>query len=130
MNETLLEFRLIPKHVEPEGEQQQDLMGFKTPWPDHAIERWGKGGNSPQRELRQTHHRQQLENVNTTQANIHQVTEMEVNGVTGTEEGTPLHRLQTVEVTHEVMQESNGRVLQNRIDEAGGGQLKITQRAF
>ena len=66
MNETLLEFRPIPKDVEPEGEQQQDLMGFKTPWPDNAIENRGEEGNSPQRELRQPHHRQQLENVNTT----------------------------------------------------------------
>ena len=31
MNETLLEFRPIPKDVEPEGEQEQDLMGFETP---------------------------------------------------------------------------------------------------
>ena len=121
MNETLLEFRPIPKDVEPEGEQQQDLMGFKTPWPDNAIENRGEEGNSPQRELRQPHHRQQLENVNTTQANVHQVTEMEVNGVTGTEE---LHRLQPVEVTHEVTQEANGEVLQNRIDEAARGSIE------
>ena len=34
----MLEFRPIPKDVEPEGEQQQDLMGFETLWPDNAIE--------------------------------------------------------------------------------------------
>ena len=56
MNETLLEFRPIAKDVEPEGEQQQDLMGFKTPQPDNAIENRGEEGNSPQRELRQPHH--------------------------------------------------------------------------
>ena len=66
MNETLLEFQPIPKDVEPEGEQQQDLMGFKTPWPGNAIENRGEEGNSPQRKLQQPHHRQQLENVNTT----------------------------------------------------------------
>ena len=62
-----------------------------------------------------------MENVNTTQANVHQVTETEVNGVTGTEE---LHRLQPVEVTHEVTQEANGEVLQNRIDEAARGSIE------
>ena len=72
-------------------------MGFETPWPDNAIENRGEEGNSPQRELRQPHHQQQLENVNTTQANVHQVTETEVNGVTGTEE---LNRLQPVEEMH------------------------------
>ena len=85
------------------------------------MENRGEEGNSPQRELRQPHHRQQLENVNTTQANIHQVTETEVNGVTGTEE---LHRLQPVEVMHEVTQEANGEVLQNRIDEAARGSIE------
>ena len=120
MNETLLEFRPIPKDVEPEGEQQQDLMGFETPQPDNAIENRGEEGNSPQRELQQPHHRQQLENVNTTQANIHQVTETEVNGVTGTEEGTQLHRLQSVEV----MQEANGEALQNCIDEVARGSIE------
>ena len=99
-------------------------MGFETPWPDNAIENWGEGGNSSQRELRQPHHQQQLENVNTTQANIHQVTEMEVNGVTGTEEGTQLHRLQTVEVTHQVTQEAKQRALQNLIDEAARGSIE------
>ena len=56
INETLLEFRPFPKDVEPEGEQQQDLMGFETPRPDNSIENWGEEGNSPQRELRQPHH--------------------------------------------------------------------------
>ena len=56
MNETLLEFQPIPKDVEPEGEQQQDLMGFKTPWPDNAIENRREEANSPQRELWQPHH--------------------------------------------------------------------------
>ena len=71
-----------------------------------------------------------MENITTTQANVHQVIETEVNGVTGTEEGTQLHRLQSVEVTHEVIQEANGEALQNHIDEAARGQVKIMQRAF
>ena len=60
-----------------------------------------------------------MENINTTQANIHQVTETEVNGVTGTEEGTQLHRLQSEEVT----QEANG-ALQNHIDEVARGPIE------
>ena len=84
----------------------------------------GEEGNSPQRELRQPHHRQQLENVNTTQVNIHQVKETEVNGATGTEEGTQLHRLQSVEVTHETTQEANEEALQNCIDEAARGSIE------
>ena len=99
-------------------------MGFETPRPDNEIENRGEEGNSPQRELWQPHHRQQLEKVNTTQANVHQVTETEGNGATGTEEGTQLHRLQPVEVTHQVMQEANGEVLQNHIDEAARGSIE------
>ena len=126
MNGTLLEFRPIPKDVEPEGEQQQDLMGFETLRPDNAIENRGEESNKPQRELRQPHHQQQLENVNTTQANIHQVTETEVNGVTGTEEGNQLqlHRLQSVEVMREMMQEANGEALHNCIDEDARGSIE------
>ena len=99
-------------------------MGFKTPRPDHAIENRGEEGNSPQRELQQPHHRQQLENVNTTQENIHQVTETEVNWVTGTEEGTQLNRLQSVEVTYEITQEANGEALQNCIDQDARGSIE------
>ena len=123
-NETLLEFQLIPKDVEPESEHQQLLKGFKILQPDNAMENRGEEGNNPQRELQHPHHQQQLENINTTQANVHQVSETEVNGVTGTEEGTQLHRLQPVEVMHEVMQEANGEVLQNRIDEAARGSIE------
>ena len=65
-----------------------------------------------------------MENVNTTQVNVHQETETEVNGVTGTEEGTQLHRLQSVEVTHETTQEANEEALQNCIDEAARGSIE------
>ena len=42
MNETLSEFQPIPKDVEPEGEAQPDLMGFKTPRPTNEMESRGK----------------------------------------------------------------------------------------
>ena len=44
--------------------------------------------------------------------------------MTGTEEGTQLHRLQSVEVTHEITQEANGEALQNHIDEAARGSIE------
>ena len=46
-NETLSEFRPIPEEVELEGENQPDLMGFKTPWPGNKVGVWGGEGNSP-----------------------------------------------------------------------------------
>ena len=50
-NETLLEFRPIPEDIEPEGETQPDLMGFKTPQPGNEVGVWGEEGNSPQQGL-------------------------------------------------------------------------------
>ena len=49
---------------------------------------------------------------------------MEVNEVTGTEEGTQCHRLQSVEVTHEITQEANGEDLQNCVNEAVRGSIE------
>ena len=46
-NKTLSEFRPIPEDVEPEGETQPDLMGFKTPRPGNEVGVWGEVGNSP-----------------------------------------------------------------------------------
>ena len=46
-NETLLEFRLIPEDVEPEGETQPDLMGFETPWPGNEVGVGGGRGQQP-----------------------------------------------------------------------------------
>ena len=40
-NETLSEFRPIPEDVEPEGENQPDLMGFETPRPGNKVGVWG-----------------------------------------------------------------------------------------
>ena len=50
-NETLSEFRPIPEDVEPEVENQPDLMGFKTPQPGNEVGVWGEEGNSPQQGL-------------------------------------------------------------------------------
>ena len=36
-NETLSELRPIPEDVEPEGENQPDLMGFETPQPGNEV---------------------------------------------------------------------------------------------
>ena len=44
--------------------------------------------------------------------------------MTGTEEGTQHHRLQSVEVTHEITQEANGEALQNSMDEAAIGLIE------
>ena len=49
---------------------------------------------------------------------------MEVNEVTGTEEGTQHHRLQSVEVAHEITQEANGEDLQNCVNEAATGSIE------
>ena len=43
MNEMLSEFRLILEDIEPEGEVQPDLMGFKTPWPRNENGSRGRG---------------------------------------------------------------------------------------
>ena len=57
---------------------------------------------------------------------------MEVNGVTGTEEGNQLqlHRLQSVEVTREMMQEANGEALHNHIDEDARGSIEDNTEHF
>ena len=51
MNKMLSEFRLIPKDVEQEGENQPDLMGFETPQPGNKVAVWGEEGNNPQQGL-------------------------------------------------------------------------------
>ena len=50
-NKTLSEFRPIPEDVELEGENQPDLMAFKTPRPSSEVGVWGEEGNSPQQGL-------------------------------------------------------------------------------
>ena len=75
MNETLLEFRPIPEEVEPEGEVQPDLMGFKIPQTTKEVENRGEEGNSPQEGLQEPQTQPQLDATSTTQANVHQTTE-------------------------------------------------------
>ena len=69
-NETLSEFIPIPEDVEPEGENQPDLMGFKTPRPGNKVGVWGEEGNSPQQGWYKHQNLMQSENSNTTQMNI------------------------------------------------------------
>ena len=78
-NETLSEFRPIPEDVEPEGENQPDLMGFKTPRPGNRVGVWGEEGNSPQEGLYEHQNAPQSENSNTTQINVWQTTEPTAN---------------------------------------------------
>ena len=78
-NETLSEFRPIPEDIEPEGENQPDLMGFETPQPGNKVGVWGEEGNSPQQGLYEHQNEPQLENSNTTQINIPQTTETATN---------------------------------------------------
>ena len=44
-NETLLEFWPISEDVEPEGEVQPDLIGFKTPETTKEVDNRGEEGN-------------------------------------------------------------------------------------
>ena len=116
-NETLSEFRPIPEDLEPEGENQPHLMGFKTPWPGNEVGVWGEEGNSPQQGLYEHQNEPQSENSNTTQINIRQTTETTANSTQRKEESNEDHRLQRNEVVSKNTQQQNGQVSQNRTDE-------------
>ena len=116
-NETVSEFRPIPEDVEPEGETQPDLMGFKTPWPGNEVGVQGEEGNSPQQGLHKHQNEPQLEDLNITQINVHQTTETAANDVLRTEESGEHHRPQRTEMIGENTQQQNGQVSQNRTDE-------------
>ena len=92
MNETLSEFRLNPEDVEPEGEAQPDLMGFKTPRPGNEIGSGGEEGNSPQQGLHKHQAHPQSEHLNITEINVHQTTETAVYDVPRTEENSEHHK--------------------------------------
>ena len=113
-NETLSEFRLIPEDVEPEGENQPDLMGFETPRPGNKVEVWGEEGNSPQQGLYEHQNEPQSENSNTTQINVQQTTETTANSTQRIEESSENPRPQQNEVVSENTQQQNGQVSQNR----------------
>ena len=116
-NETLLEFRLIPEVVEPEGENQPDLMSFETPQPGNKVGVWGKEGNSPQQGLYKHQYEPQSENSNATQINVWQTTETTANSTQRIEESSEDHRPQQNEVVSENTQQENGQVSQNHTDE-------------
>ena len=117
-NETLSEFRLIPEDVEPEGENQPDLMDFETPQPGNEVGVWGEEGNSPQQGLYEHQNELQLENSNTTQTNVQQTTETASNSTQKIEESSEDHRLQRNEVVSKNTQQQNGQVSQNRTDKS------------
>ena len=116
MNKTLSEFRPIPEDVEPEGEAQPDLMGFKTPQPGNEVGVWGKEGNSPQQGLHEHQPQPQTEDLNITQINIHQTTEIAINDIQGTEENNEHHRTQPAETISENIQEQTGQASHNHTD--------------
>ena len=116
-NKTLSEFRPILEDVEPEGENQPDLMGFETTWPGNEVGVWGEEGNSPQQGLYEHQNEMQSENSNTTQIKICETIETAVNNVPRTEESGEHHRPQQTEVVDENTQEQNGQVSQNHTDE-------------
>ena len=113
----LLEFRPNLEDVEPEGENQPDLMGFETPRPGNEVGVWGKEGNSPQQGLHEHQNEPQSENSNTTQINVRQTTETPASNTQRIEESSEDHRLQRNEVVSENTQQQNGQVPQNHTDE-------------
>ena len=117
-NETLSEFRPILEDIEPDGENQPDLMGFETPQPGNEVGVWGKEGNSPQQGLYEHQNEPQSENSNTTQINIRQTTETAANNKQRTEESSEDHRPQRNEVVSKNTQQQNGQVSQNHTDES------------
>ena len=123
-NETLSEFRPIPGDVEPEGENQPDLMGFETPWPGNKVGVQGEEGNSPQQGLYEHQNELQSENSNTTQINVPQTTETATNSTQRIEESGEEHSPQQNEVVRENIQQQNGQVSPNHTDENRGSAIK------
>ena len=74
-NETLSEFWPIPEDVEPEGEVQPDLMGFKIPQTTKEVENRGEEGNSLQEGLQEPQTQPQSDAISTTRVNVHQTME-------------------------------------------------------
>ena len=116
-NETLSQFRPILEDIEPEGENQPDLMGFETPQPGNEVGVQGEEGNSPQQGLYEHQNEPQSENSNTTQIEVCQTTETDANNIPRTEESDEHHRPQRTEVVGKNTQEQNGQISQNHTDE-------------
>ena len=113
MNETLLEFWLIPEDVEPEEEVQPDLMGFKTLQTTKEVENRGEEGNSPQEGLQEPQTQPQSDATSTTRANVHQTTERSDNITPRLEENSEQIRPQGTEMLWENIQEQTEQAPQN-----------------
>ena len=116
MNKTLSEFSPIPEDVELEGESQPDLIGFETLQPGNEVGVQGKEGSIPQQGLHDHHPQPQTEDLNITQINVYQTTEIAVNDVQGTEKNNKHHRPQPAETISENIQEQTGQVSHNYTD--------------
>ena len=119
MNETLSEFRPIPEDVEPEGEVQPDLMGFKTPQTTKEVENREEEGNSPQEGLQEPLTQPQSDATSTTWVNVHQTMERSDNV-------TP--RLEENKLDHKKPKRS-GRMSKNRLNKPHRTKQKETQEA-
>ena len=105
MNETLSEFRPIPEDVEPEGEDQPDLMGFEMQQTTNEVENRREEGNTPQGELQESPNQPQSDTISTTQANVQQTTERKDNVTPRLEENNEQIRQQQTETLRENVEE-------------------------
>ena len=124
MNETLSEFRPIPKDVEQEGEVQPDLMGFETPQTTKEVENRGEEGNSPREGLQEPPTQPQLDIISTTQVNVQQATERNDNVTPRLEENNEQIRPQETETLRENVQELTEQTPQNQTEGSPGGTLE------
>ena len=81
-----------------------------------SSEGGGEEGSSSQQGLDEHQPQPQTEDLNITQINIHQTTEIAVNDVQGTEENNEHHRPQPAEMISENIQEQTGQASHNHTD--------------
>ena len=124
MSETLPEFRPIPEDIEPEGENQPDLMGFETPQPGNEVGVQGEEGGSPQWGSHKDQPQSQTEDFNITQMSVCQMTEIAVNDEQGTENRNEHPRFQPTEMITEDTQGQNGQPPHNHTDENTGNTIQ------
>ena len=98
--------------------------GFQNTMASKWNQKQGEEGNSPQQGLHKHQTQPQSEDLNITQINIHQTTEIAVNDVLRTEEGSEHHRPQQTEMIGENIQEQIGQVSQNHTDESTRGTIE------
>ena len=123
-NKTLSEFQPIPKDIEPEGEVQPDLMGFKMRQTTKEVENRGEEGNSPQEGLQEPQTQLQLEATSTTWVNVHQTTGRSDNVTPRLEEDNEQSRPQGTEMLWENVQEQTEQTPQNQTEGNSGGTFK------